>query len=252
MDVAGVGRHNKADPADGYEAFTIIEKIQHPSYDPVTISYDFMVLKLNGTAETEPIQLNSDNTFPPSGHELTIIGWGDTDPSYMEHIPDVLQQVTVNYISNDKCEKSKSPLGNGSYRGLIQPAMMCAFDANEDSCQGDSGGPLLALGADIADDVLVGVVSWYVYCLSKAGLVRVHSTTPDPRCAHTFVRISLFCHRGNGCALEVGPEIVRKNTWEQHGFSTDASSRCAHTKQEPRLVVNFCLLTPYFLFYYIT
>ena len=159
-----INRYDKANETDDYESFNNIEEFVHPLYNVDTFANDFLVIKLDGAATTAPLQLNSDPNFPPDGFELTAVGWGDMDPTEEEDLPDVLQQVTLNAISNDECELAKRPSGV-SYMNRILPSMICTYDENKDSCQGDSGGPILSLGATSNEDVVVGVVSWYVFII---------------------------------------------------------------------------------------
>ena len=94
--------------------------------------------------------------------EVTVIGFGYTQPGEAESEAVFLQEVDVTYLPNDQCEQAKDPELGESYQDLITDDMLCANDISEDACQGDSGGPLvLKLGAPNVD-LLVGVVSWYV------------------------------------------------------------------------------------------
>ena len=70
-------------------------------------------------------------------------------------VPNELQHVEVQYISNSDCV---TEYGYGKRE--ITENMMCANAPGKDSCQGDSGGPLY----DSENDAVVGIVSWGVGC----------------------------------------------------------------------------------------
>ena len=107
------------------------------------------------------ITLNTNDNVPQNNAELTVIGFGDTNPGSPYVAPDRLHEVTVNYIPNNRCTQSAYP------DRLINDASLCALDNREDACGGDSGGPLLRKGISDSHDLQVGVVSWYVYIDKK-------------------------------------------------------------------------------------
>ena len=75
---------------------------------------------------------------PDGGDELIVIGFGleDEDGSTLQN---VLQKVTVPYVSNQQCDSRLY------YDGRITPPMLCAgyINGQKDACQGDSGGPII-------------------------------------------------------------------------------------------------------------
>ncbi|KAL7476508.1 hypothetical protein ACHAW6_002367 [Cyclotella cf. meneghiniana] len=169
-----IGRHD-LDTNEGDEV-EIKEEIVHPEYDASITDNDFMLLILERptTAKVSMVQLNNDPLVPEVGSEVIVMGWGDTtaDDLTMD-TSSVLMEVSVNVISNKKCQASKGK-HNGysdSYDGWITEHMLCAVDENEDSCQGDSGGPLVIRnGSNKAtgeNDVQVGVVSWGIGCATN-------------------------------------------------------------------------------------
>jgi trypsin len=160
---AVVGRHAHTDN-DGQE-FSVKTALPHPDYDDKTTDNDFMLIFLNESATSnEFVRLNTDEATPEVGSAVTVMGWGDIDPTDEQELSSELMEVDVNVITNEECEKSDGDFG--SYEDQITSHMLCAREegGGEDSCQGDSGGPLVIKGADSSEDVQVGVVSWGIGC----------------------------------------------------------------------------------------
>ena len=132
----------------------------HPKYNPVTLEYDFCLLKLGGAVEynksVQPICLPTPGEpLPNPGSEAFIAGWGTTKENGQSS--QYLREARVPIISNGMCQ---TVYGDD----LKTESMFCAGYAQGgiDSCQGDSGGPIVAIvdGAPQA----IGVVSWGVGC----------------------------------------------------------------------------------------
>ena len=99
-----------------------------------------------------------------------VIGFGQINAE--GQVAPELQAVEQTLVSTTTC--SQTPL-----RGLISSDMFCASGADGTGvCFGDSGGPAIIQGASPEDDVLVGLVSWYVfhYCYRKVQLYTLAST----------------------------------------------------------------------------
>jgi trypsin len=161
-----VGRHDH-DDNDGQE-LSVKEALPHPDYDDDTTDNDFMLVFLDESANSNTfVKINSDAATPDIGAAVTVMGWGDIDPSDGQELSDELMEVQVNVITNRECDKSDGKFG--SYEDQITSNMLCAREegGGEDSCQGDSGGPLVIKGAHASEDVQVGVVSWGIGCASK-------------------------------------------------------------------------------------
>lgn len=93
---------------------------------PVSIAYKFDELKV--------------------GTEVVVSGWG-TETEDDDFFPSILKSVTVNVVSNEKC--------NESYEGRVTSDMICATaDNGRDACMGDCGGPL------VYNNKLYGIVAW--------------------------------------------------------------------------------------------
>ena len=163
---AVVGRHAH-DDNDGQE-LSVKTALPHPDYDDDTTDNDFMLIFLNESANNnEFVRLNTDEATPETGAAVTVMGWGDIDPSDEQELSSELMEVDVNVITNEECDMSDGEFG--SYEDQITSNMLCAREegGGEDSCQGDSGGPLVIKGADASEDLQVGVVSWGIGCASE-------------------------------------------------------------------------------------
>jgi hypothetical protein len=66
-----------------------------------------------------------------TGGKLTVIGFGDIDPSVHKEISSVLREVELNYVDNESCDEGHG--GNGD----ITEDMLCAWGRQKDSCVGD-------------------------------------------------------------------------------------------------------------------
>ena len=161
-----VGRHDH-DDTDGQE-LSVANALPHPDYDSDTTDNDFMLIFLKESASSNIfVKLNYDVSSPTVGSEVTVMGWGDVDPSHGQKLAEELMEVNVNVITNEECDKSDGKFG--SYKDSITSNMLCAIEegGGEDACQGDSGGPLIIKGTDASEDIQVGVVSWGIGCASK-------------------------------------------------------------------------------------
>ncbi|KAK1733568.1 trypsin-like serine protease [Skeletonema marinoi] len=137
---AVVGRHAH-DDNDG-QKLSVKEALLHPDYDGDTTDNDFMLIFLNESANSKTfVKLNTDAATPETGAAVTVMGWGDVDPSDEQELSSELMEVEVNVITNEECGASNG--GFGSYEDQVTSNMLCAREegGGEDSCQGDSGGP---------------------------------------------------------------------------------------------------------------
>ncbi|RLN49492.1 hypothetical protein BBJ28_00011121 [Nothophytophthora sp. Chile5] len=140
---------------DEGEQILVTEGYVHPMYNKSTHLYDVGVLKLETAASESTLALcAADGSDETVGTVATVRGWGLTENGSES---ETLQEVNVAIISNADCNKE--------YDDRITDGMLCAGDGNgKDSCNGDSGGPLMA------NDVLVGLVSWGGECGVNAGV----------------------------------------------------------------------------------
>jgi len=151
----------------------------HPNYNDNDVSNDIAVFELVDDVATTPIKMRQ-APLTTSGTTVTVIGFGDTDPSdSISSTSSSLRKVDLQYVPADTCNQAfgggiTSWFGGGNE---IDSGMMCAYGSNRDSCGGDSGGPLLIEGGDDDDDSggggpssgdeLVGIVSWGISCADE-------------------------------------------------------------------------------------
>jgi trypsin len=174
---AVIGRHSLSSTPEG-DVVNVKTQIPHPNYDSETTDNDFMILILDRDTDEDVdiVQLSPENIT--AGSAVTVMGWGDTDPTSTQTLAQELMETEVYVISNDECQQSSGTVGGidmfglviggyeATYSGRITDNMMCAKDNGEDSCQGDSGGPLVI--HEDSGDVQVGVVSWGVGCADES------------------------------------------------------------------------------------
>eukprot|EP00956_Cyclotella_meneghiniana_P042780 scaffold249315_cov39-Cyclotella_meneghiniana.AAC.8 len=208
---ADVGAYDLSSNTAGIDTYDVdnmlFEKlILHPEYTGFGLSnsqssnvneggsglqHDVMLVKLYGASDNPTVRIhnpndneNEDNNELKEGDTLTVVGFGDTDPSPGDAntlMATTLRYASVQYVPNDVCENAKGYSNihtNGyehyfEYDGSITYDMMCAIgEEREDACQGDSGGGLFKLGNTDTDnddnpheyDVQYGIVSWGLQC----------------------------------------------------------------------------------------
>ncbi|MFC7343006.1 S1 family peptidase [Saccharopolyspora griseoalba] len=124
----------------------------HPEYQDAAKGFDVSVLTLGAPVQEAPIELAPapDDPTYAEGTPATVLGWGATSEGGEQS--DHLQKVDVPVTSDQTCK--------GAYQEYDPAGMVCAGvpEGGLDSCQGDSGGPM------IADNKLIGVVSWGQGC----------------------------------------------------------------------------------------
>lgn len=152
-----IGRYDLDDTAESYETFGIVEKVVHPNYNPDTLDYDYMMMRIDGTSSYAPVTLDDGSVNIAPGTDLIVMGWGATSSDGPSS--SILQEVEVDAKSQPECNGAYNPSGYD-----ITDRMICAARSvdgiNMDSCQGDSGGPLI----DSLSGKQVGIVSWGFSC----------------------------------------------------------------------------------------
>jgi trypsin len=153
---ASIGYFSSADVS---ETIAINQMLVHPGFDPITMSYDFQVVKLASSSSADIIRLNGDPSVP-SGELLSVLGIGDTDSGQGFGGDLSVKGGIINLQDNTACAAFKG--NSASYSDSIYDSMLCAFGTSTNACQGDNGGPLVAgnINDPSIPDALVGVVSW--------------------------------------------------------------------------------------------
>lgn len=153
------------------------EVILHSGYQVGKYYDDIALLKLK-----KPIQF--EETVLPAclplenrnylNEKATVLGWGDT--SYAGRSSEILQEATINIMSNIDCNASYSKLSQSSLNRGVTENFICAglSEGGKDACQGDSGGPLLIERREPYGWTVVGVVSFGYQC-AKAGFPGVYT-----------------------------------------------------------------------------
>jgi Trypsin len=138
------------DMEDG-SSIDIDDEVIHPKYSTSRFSYDIMLFHLDKATTNQYIRMAPPEATVQDGQKLTVVGFGDTDPTSRTEIADQLQEVELEYVDRSTC--------NNAY-GMVSQDMICAAGQDVDSCLGDSGGPLFIKGNSAEEDRLFGLVSW--------------------------------------------------------------------------------------------
>jgi len=153
---------------DGEVSHSVCSKREHPDYNrEAKYDKDIAILTLCKplmfTEAVGPICL-PDPAQDYDNVKALVTGWGRLRSG--GQLPDILQEVNVTTMTNQKCR--------GKYgHSRITDYMICAGNVGRDSCQGDSGGPLSVLGQDDRYSQ-IGIVSWGEGC-AKPGYPGVYT-----------------------------------------------------------------------------
>ncbi|XP_035141751.1 serine protease 57 isoform X2 [Callithrix jacchus] len=167
-----LGAHDLRAAEPTQQVFGIDAVTRHPDYHPVTHANDICLLRLNRSAVLGPavglLGLPRRGARPPAaGTRCRVAGWGFV--SDFEELPPGLMEAEVRVLGLDVC--------NGSWRGLLSPAMFCTHSGDSHRrgfCSADSGGPL------VCRNRAHGVVSFSgLWC-------------GDPRTPDVYTQVSAF------------------------------------------------------------
>ncbi|KAK6191996.1 hypothetical protein SNE40_003553 [Patella caerulea] len=159
-----LGEHRLSNTDGTEQYFNLASLVMHPSYNGNNnndgFAHDFAVLRLSGSANTGSSAVsiigmaNSGDDF--TNQQCTISGWGRTVGG--GSLPNTLQWVNMQQISNAQCSAAMSNVGGAA----IGSGHICVSQSGKSACNGDSGGPMVCSGK------LAGVTSWVVgSCLTS-------------------------------------------------------------------------------------
>lgn len=162
---------------DGSTIAVVVDQINHPWYNDLTLENDFMLLLLDedivnrNVPEDGSILLLSDDddTDLMPGNDLQILGLGVTDTGFLA---EQLRDATVEIFSDNDCLNIYGPVSDN---GISPDSMFCAgipVSGGIDTCYGDSGGPAVRRVGN--KHIQVGVTSWGLGC-AEAGYPGVYA-----------------------------------------------------------------------------
>ncbi|HAS6347460.1 TPA: trypsin-like serine protease [Vibrio vulnificus] len=142
----------------------------HEEYDGAAQGNDIAILELSEAYEGPAVTLAEFDLRDElaAGQALTVMGWGDQDPTDEFRKATQLQQVDVNLIDQKTCRNV-----GGDYAQITDTAFCAGLvQGGKDSCQGDSGGPIVVM--DGGQYKQLGIVSWGDGC-AVAGKYGVYA-----------------------------------------------------------------------------
>ena len=148
-----IGRHDLNNYDEAYETFTIAEEVPHPSFNPITLDYDYMMIRLDGFSSAHPVELDIDLSLD-AGLDAVVMGWGSTSSG--GSTSSVLLEAEVDLVSQEQCKAAYKD-------AAITDRMICAARDGRDTCQGDSGGPII----DKSSGKQIGIISWGYGCADQ-------------------------------------------------------------------------------------
>jgi secreted trypsin-like serine protease len=151
----GVGNIARIPPTNVSD---VSQVLLYPGFRPTQLTGDAGLLILSAPVSAPPLPLASgaDAALLGAGTQLSIAGWGLTNPFQLEG-PTRLRAGTTTVQSPEYCQQRTK----GYYRSYSADAQLCAVDRSSRStrgCYGDSGGPAIAHRPD-GTAVEIGVAS---------------------------------------------------------------------------------------------
>lgn len=164
LDTVMIGEYNRREDGGVSEEERKIETTHiHPQFNFDDKRFDQMLLVLDQPSTLPYLKnINFDAHVPQvDSGEIVTIGLGITDLASGNR-PNVLQAGRSTYVPNEQCNQLKND--ETDYTKLIQADHLCLEGTQnaDGQCYGDSGGAQLLLGANVDEDVQVGIVSWWV------------------------------------------------------------------------------------------
>lgn len=199
------------------ELIKVTKGFRHPLYNNAKHLYDVGLLKLKTPSTQKVAPLGArDGSDSKVGTMATVLGWGLTEDRVGSF---TLQKVNVAIISNAECNKEYG-------RNRITGGMMCAGNGEgKDSCNGDSGGPLLA------NDAVVGLVSWGGKCGVKAGVyTRVAHVLDYIKAVLNGATDSLFPRSASSAESSAHIALPRRSTAKANTKAANTTNTTKPTK----------------------
>ncbi|KAL1402568.1 hypothetical protein pipiens_006034 [Culex pipiens pipiens] len=140
----------------GVPRYLVDRIVVHPRYDVNVDANDVAVLRVRRpfifSESVQPITLGSDNV--EAGINAVATGFGRT--SISDSTPaSYLRYVNVQVITNEECRE----VFNDYHQERLHDNTVCTRGADGSGiCLGDAGGPL------VANNILVGIISWGIPC----------------------------------------------------------------------------------------
>ncbi|OQK54070.1 serine protease [Vibrio vulnificus] len=135
-----IGQQNLS-AATSEQRLSVRKVYVHEEYADAALGNDIAILELSEEFEGAPVALveASFRNSLAAGTNLTVMGWGDQDPTDNFRGATQLQQVDVNLIAQQTCRNV-----GGDYAKISDTAFCAGLvQGGKDSCQGDSGGPIV-------------------------------------------------------------------------------------------------------------
>uniref|UniRef100_A0A8C6UEK9 Peptidase S1 domain-containing protein n=1 Tax=Neogobius melanostomus TaxID=47308 RepID=A0A8C6UEK9_9GOBI len=204
-----IGRQTQENANANEVRRTIVEVINHESYNPSTNDNDIALLKMASTVTftnyIRPVCLAASGSTFHAGTDSWITGWGSIGSGISLPSPQNLMEVEMPVVGNRKCKCD--------YAGvfLINDNMICAgLEAGgKDSCQGDSGGPMVS--KQNSRWIQSGVVSFGRGCAL-------------PNNPGVYARVSRYQSWINSKITENQPGFI---TFTSSGTDSDLSASCS-------------------------
>uniref|UniRef100_A0A8C6UBC8 Peptidase S1 domain-containing protein n=1 Tax=Neogobius melanostomus TaxID=47308 RepID=A0A8C6UBC8_9GOBI len=209
-----IGRQSQENANANEVRRTIVEVINHESYDDSTNDNDIALLKMASTVTftnyIRPVCLAASGSTFHAGTDSWVTGWGDINFGISLPSPQNLMEVEVPVVGNRKCNCNYAEII------LITDNMICAgLEAGgKGSCQGDSGGPMVS--KQNSRWIQSGVVSF-----GKRGCTPPNSPT-------VYARVSRYQSWINSKITENQPGFM---TFTSSGTDSDLSHTAVASKQ---------------------
>lgn len=185
-----IGHYNTLlDTPEDYEVYRIQAFIMHPLFPPLNVNHpehynvrhDLMIVQIAGNSTRQLVRLNDNPDLPVPYQNLTVAGWGITDPLDLNSRASILQEVETMFRPHDDCRGIVG--GDYSAHFLESPDFLCLRSNATNggiSCSGDSGSAVLHRPTnDSRDDIQVGVVSHGVTEICEEGEPDFSSSISD-------------------------------------------------------------------------